>query len=113
MTDSVVNMLADPSVFKLRKIDVVRVKGKEHPVTLFEAFECNAPEVVQGKTESLPFLGKAMAAYATGDFSAALELFEKCGVLCPEDPIPHLYTKRCHTLMRINPGADWAGISTL
>ena len=113
VSDAVLRQLPDPSLFKAREIDTVRVKGKQDPVVLYEVFDADPPGVAAAKQESVPVLMRALALYKAGSFKEALAAFEECARICPEDSIPSIYVKRCSTLMRIPPGDDWAGISTL
>ena len=41
--------LADPRAYDIRPIDVVVVKGKTHPVTIFEVFQNDPPAVCAAK----------------------------------------------------------------
>lgn len=113
LSDTAYELLPDPKAFLLRHIDTVRVKGKEEPVALYEAFDADPPEIAKGKTATLALFKEALAHYKAGEFEAAKKKFSACGDACPEDSLPPLYIKRCATLERIPPGPDWAGISTL
>ena len=113
ISDDVYSKLENPSDFKLRMIDTVRVKGKDTPIVLYEVFDIDDPEVIQKKVAILSPFSEAMGCYKAGDFNKALELFKNCSEACPEDTVSPVYIKRCTTLLRIPPGEDWAGISTL
>jgi adenylate cyclase len=113
ISDSVFDELANQQDFNLRRIDIVRVKGKETPIVLYEVFDTDNVEVIQKKKAIQSNFSKAMEFYKKGDFSQALELFKQCNSDCPEDTVSPAYIKRCTTLARIPPGKDWAGISTL
>ncbi len=113
VSDAVYDALPDPRAFSLRHIDTVRVKGKQEPVALYECFDADPPELARAKAETSALLDEGMGLYMAGDFQKALEVFTACAQASPEDSIPPLYIKRCSTLMRVPPGPDWAGISTL
>lgn len=113
LSDTVYGLLPDPGTFRLRHIDTVRVKGKQEPVALYEAFDADPPEVAQGKEATLEQFNEAMGHYKAGRFQEALDLFSACAEACPEDGVPPLYVKRCGTMSRIPPGPEWTGISTL
>jgi class 3 adenylate cyclase len=105
--------LVSPDEFRLRQIDIVRVKGKEEPIGIYEAFDLDDPEVAAGKERLGTEFAEALREYRVGDFKRALGLFESCAAECPEDTVSAAYVKRCATLIRIPPGNDWAGVSTL
>lgn len=113
VSQDVYSRLADQEAFGLREIDTVRVKGKHEPVTLYECYDADPPELAACKAATGPTLAEALALYKKGDFDAALERFTACAEACPEDSIPPIYVKRCSTMKRIPPGEGWAGISTL
>ena len=113
ITESVYKRLPDPGFFHLREIDTVRVKGKQKPVILYELYDGDPQDIKNGKAKSAPSMTKALELYKKGDFQAALGLFDECAEICPEDSIPPIYIKRCNTFLRIPPGADWAGVSSV
>lgn len=113
ISDTVYDRLEHPEVFRLRKIDTVRVKGKDHPVTLYEAYDADDSELAALKDATRQDFDEGIRLYVAGDFEAALASFTRCHEQCPEDPIPPIYIKRCHTMQRMNPGEAWTGISTV
>lgn len=113
ISDAVYSRLDDPSAFNLREIDTVRVKGKQNAVVLYEVFDSDPEPLIRGKQETLSAFKKGIACYKSGDFEQGLEMFKDCLKICPEDGIPKLYVKRCSTMLRIKPGDDWQGITTL
>ena len=113
MSEAARERLANPSAFRLRAIDTVRVKGKEQPINLYEVYDLDATAVIERKAESGAIFSEALQRYKAGDFARALDLFEGCADHCPEDTVAKAYIKRCSTLIRVPPGNDWAGVSTL
>ena len=113
ISDAVYERLPDPDAFLLREIDTVRVKGKHEPVTLYECFDADPEALAKQKVATWPLLAKGLERYRAGEFAEAMEAFQACAEAGPEDSIPPIYIKRCNTMMRIPPGKDWAGISTL
>ncbi|WP_432738535.1 adenylate/guanylate cyclase domain-containing protein [Maridesulfovibrio sp. FT414] len=111
VTGSALEMMESPESFHLREIDTVRVKGKEHPVVLYEVYDHNAPEIRKTKDELKPLMEQALKWYRKGDFQQALDIFKVCANACPEDSIPPIYIKRCSTFLRIPPGPGWTGVS--
>lgn len=113
LSDCVYDRLPDNHHFNIREIDTVRVRGKQTPVVLYEAFDTNSLAIIARKQQGLPLFRQAIADYKAGHFKEAMDLFNQCQALCPEDSIPPIYIKRCNALLRVPPGPDWAGISTL
>lgn len=84
--------------FVFRPIDVVKVKGKQQSVIIYElmgskpGFEFSATED-QIKLSELSIV--AYEAYQKQEFSKARELFKKILQEFPEDSIARMYLKRC------------------
>ncbi len=113
LSGSVYKKLSQPNNFHLREIDTVRVKGKQETVVIYEVYDTNAPDIIEKKNQTLSRFKQALAHYKTGEFNEAIILFQQCQAKCPEDSVPSIYIKRCNTLLRVPPGANWAGVSAL
>lgn len=113
MSEAALERLENPADFHLRRIDTVRVKGKERPIDLYEVFDLDEPATLGKKVRTASTFAEALRLYRAGDFPQALDLFADCAEACPEDTVVMAYIKRCSTLARIPPGSDWAGVSTL
>ena len=95
----------------VRPADVVRIKGKENTVKLFELIGI-AKEV---DTEQSKFLDKFRAAFAnyeSANFKEALDLFEAVQNHMPADALTGLYISRCRQLMKLPPDESWNGVMT-
>ena len=113
ISDTIYSKLHNPEDFNLRMIDTVRVKGKETPIILYEVYDIDEPEIIDCKKKIKDLFASALDLYKKGDFKNAMEFFKQCLEICPKDTVSPTYIKRCTTLLRIPPGNDWAGISTL
>ena len=96
-----------------REIDNVRVKGREKPITLFEVLNTDSQEILEKKIQSMNLYDEALSLFKCGKFQDAIASFIECGKICPEDEIPERYIRRCSTLLRVPPGDDWTGVTTL
>jgi adenylate cyclase len=105
--------LTDPSEFHIREIDLVRVKGIEEPVYIYEVFDNDPQEIREAKWAAREIFAKALAAYREGDFAAAKALFEECSRECPQDTCAQFFIRRCDQLILSPPGARWRGVSKL
>ncbi|WP_169433093.1 adenylate/guanylate cyclase domain-containing protein [Maridesulfovibrio zosterae] len=113
VTGAALENMENPESFCIREIDTVRVKGKEHPVVLYEVFDNDSPEVRKAKSEMKDLMEQGLLLYKKGDFQKALDVFKICADACPEDSIPPIYIKRCSTFLRVPPGAGWTGVSSV
>lgn len=94
--------------FLLREVDIVRVKGKENFVTIFEltGYADNASKRV---SESFEMFHEGLLAYRSRDWNRAEELFKKTLELTPFDGPSELYLKRIKMLRFSPPPDDWNG----
>jgi class 3 adenylate cyclase len=113
LSGSVYKKLSQPNNFHLREIDTVRVKGKQETVVIYEVYDTNAPDIIEKKNQTLSRFKQALAHYRSGEFNEAIIFFQQCQAKCPEDNVPTIYIRRCNTLLRVPPGANWAGVSAL
>ncbi len=103
---------SNDSGFRVREIDLVRVKGKTEPAVIHEVFDGDAPEVMRGKENSREDLAAGLEAYRGGDFTEALERFRACARELPGDNVAALYIRRCEYYIE-KPPTRWSGITGL
>jgi adenylate cyclase len=92
--------------FFFRELDLVKVKGKEKPVKIYELIGWEATEKM--KTLTSQFY-RALNFYRDGKWDSAIEGFKKCLEISPDDKPSKLYIERCLKLkeMKIE---EWEGI---
>ncbi|MBS0334469.1 MAG: PAS domain S-box protein, partial [Proteobacteria bacterium] len=109
MSEMTVRELTRPAT--LREIDLIRVKGKDRPVAVYESLG------YRGHEAELPELiglhGRGIAAYRERDWAAAAKAFDAALALYPDDGPARVYTQRCALLSRTPPPADWDGVWNL
>lgn len=94
-----------------RELDLVRVQGKQEPVSVFQIMNriVNRPDF----DEPLEIYGKAIGCYRNRNWADASALFTKVENRWPGDPPACLYLQRCRELQENPPGAAWDHITTL
>lgn len=97
----------------LREIELLRVKGKDQPVAVYEALGHH-------DEHSFPNLDRCLAAYAEGlrayrlrDWQEGGQAFAEALALNPADYPSQLYLQRCRDYMAQPPPADWDGVRSL
>lgn len=89
--------------YQTRLIDKVRVKGKNKAIYLYEvSFD-------EGERNFIQLYEKGFKDYETGSFLQALEHFNKCLEIKPQDIATQLFIKRCNHLIVSPPGEMWDG----
>jgi adenylate cyclase len=101
-----------PEDFHLRHIDRIRVKGKMHPVDIYEEFSCDLPEVQSLKNEALiRFLELQEMYFAGKNWEDAIHLAEFLAQ--KGDPVAQIYGRRMRAISA-SPDllAHWDGVYT-
>lgn len=77
--------LGDPKAYDIRPIDVVVVKGKTRPVTIFEVYQRDPPGERAAKERTRDLLQSGVEALAHRDAATAQRCFRECLKLAPDD----------------------------
>jgi len=94
--------------FLVRELDLIRVKGKEEPVTLYELLSRreNAGELAELAEAFL----KGREAYKRRDWHAAQRAFDDVLKRWPQDGPARIFRARCGEYAAEGPAADWDGV---
>jgi class 3 adenylate cyclase len=112
-TDHTVERLERPGDFALRLVDVVQVKGRRAPVTLFEVYDGDLAPVRALKLEHAPLWTEAGAAYRAREFARARALFDRYREALDGDGPARVLSERCDRYAADPPSAAWAGVEAL
>lgn len=102
------NLNSSETCFLMRELDLVQVKGKEEPISVFElvnTFSTNA-----NKTELIRMFTEALSTYREGRFREAEEKFIEILRNFPNDGPSALYRDRCRGYILDPPPPDWTGV---
>lgn len=105
--------LSQPNRYRFRFLDRVRVKGKAEPVSVFEIFEGDPPQVIDLKLKTLRDFEKGLLHYHSREFEAARSRFARVMAVNPSDKAAGLYRKRAEHFERYGVPPDWEGITAL
>jgi adenylate cyclase len=95
----------------LRALDLVRVKGKREPVTVFEVLgRAPAPPELAAFLERF---GCALSAYRGQRWGEAILRFGEADALRGGDPCARAWLARCEAMRRQPPGPEWDGVFDL
>jgi adenylate cyclase len=94
--------------FVFRELDVIRVKGKSLPVTIYELV---MPQDASGEhVERLQLFASARALYHQRRWREAQEVFEQVIERWPNDGPSRAYWKRCQEYLFEEPESNWDGV---
>jgi adenylate cyclase len=111
LSDTTYAAVEDP-LFVFRELDLIRVKGKLQPVTLYELVaargtpEGDAPDL----EVRLEFFAQGRACYRERRWQDAQIVFEKLLERWPEDGPAGMYLNRCKEYLVAGPVENWDGV---
>lgn len=97
--------------FIYRELDIVRVKGKDRPVSILEPI-CETGKEVQAIKDELKLYREALKLYLAQSWDLAKLQFINLRKLNPQRYLYQMYIERIAYFRQTPPGADWDGIFT-
>ena len=111
LSEFAVRQLTEPAL--LREIDLLRVKGKERPVAVYESLSYRESDLANGLAEAVEAYGQGLAAYRARDWRESLAAFERALRFFPEDRPSAIYRDRAKLYASTPPAAGWDGVFVL
>ncbi len=101
--------LVSDSQLEFREIDLVRVKGKEHPVTIYEVCNSDPDHIREKKLKNLDKFAEGLKNYRDQKWSKALTKLKSCLKDCQDDGAVKVLIERCKLYQKTPPSKNWAG----
>jgi adenylate cyclase len=98
---------------KLRELDLIRVRGRNMPVSIYEVLEHHTRETFPNLDVVVPAFAEGVAQYRKRRWDRAAAHFGEALSACPADRPSRLYLDRCEIYRSEPPGADWDGVWTV
>jgi adenylate cyclase len=98
--------------FRLQFVDKVTMKGKTKPLCIYSIVSRTAAVLDAQMVAYLETYELAQASYRGAGFKEARSLFESCLQYQPEDPLLHIYIRRCTALLERPSEEIWTGVHT-
>lgn len=112
-SEDVINAVADLGKYRHRCLDVVRVVGRERPVTVYEIFEGDHPETAKLKAETKHAFESALDMLRKGQFSNAEKAFTRVLKRNPLDGAAQRLAQRAKERIAQRDLGDSSGIEVL
>jgi adenylate cyclase len=100
--------------FVFRELDLMRVKGKLQPVTIYQLMGRQADFAADGLADELraqqELFARARELYRDRQWKAARDAFLGFLVKWPEDGPARVYAERCQEYIAAEPPANWDGV---
>jgi adenylate cyclase len=101
------------SFFYTRELDLIRVKGKEKPIRVFELIASREDKISDSFLKMLETYGKGLEHYKAQEWDEAINCFEKCVNQFPDDSPSTEYRSRCIEYKFNSPGPEWDGVTVM
>jgi len=98
---------------RLRDIDLIRVQGKDRPVTVYEGLDWHSGESFPNMEETLSAFAAGLEAYRAMDWKRATGGFEAALAANGNDRPSAIYLERCRHYLANPPGGGWDGVWVL
>jgi predicted ATPase/class 3 adenylate cyclase/tRNA A-37 threonylcarbamoyl transferase component Bud32 len=92
--------LVDSDRYCIRILDRVKVKGKTEPVSVYEVFDVDPPEIRAGKVATKALFAEAYEKFQREEYAAAQRLFAQCLSKNLYDKTAAAYIQRCDRLLK-------------
>jgi adenylate cyclase len=111
LSETTYAQVEDPLLI-FRELDLIRVKGKLQPITLYELVAARGtPEGdAPGLEEHLELFALGRACYRKRRWQDAQIVFEQILERWPDDGPAHMYANRCREYYVAGPEQDWDGV---
>lgn len=96
--------------FRARPLDIIRVKGKDKPVNVFELLGKRDQVFDESFEKLLVFFEKGLEAYRYRQWTEGCQYFDAALRIKGDDMPSRIYLNRCHTLCGNAPPDDWDGV---
>ncbi|MCW5603978.1 MAG: GAF domain-containing protein [Burkholderiales bacterium] len=98
---------------RLRELDLIRVRGRQAPVSISEVLEHHTERSFPRMDEVLFTFAEAVGHYRNRSWRRAEALFRDALAACPGDRPSQLYLERCAIYRDNPPPEDWDGVWAL
>jgi adenylate cyclase len=98
------------STYRMREIDLVRVKGKTEPAAVFEVLDYHTEETFPNLRETLECFKDGLGYYRRQQWEKADLAFRSALEFNPDDKVSQLWVGRVEQMRAHPPGKDWDGV---
>jgi adenylate cyclase len=97
-------------VYRMREVDLVVVKGKTKPVSVYEVLDYHTAESFPNVMELLGHFSEGLSRYRAAQWDLAQKSFKTALSLNPADALSATYIERCKMLKSKPPTDQWDGV---
>ena len=94
----------------VREIDLIRVRGRDMPVAIYEALGHHSEDSFPHRDEALAAFNEGLIRYRRRDWAGAERNFRDAVAANPLDGPSKIYLERCQIYRNTPPPAEWDGV---
>jgi class 3 adenylate cyclase len=113
LSEATIQKLDDTEKFNIRYLGKVQVKGKYHPIGIYECFDADRPEQLALKKSSLLRFQNGIEAFYGKDMLSALNYFEAVYQANPADLTAFGFLRKVHDNLVNGLSDDWNGVEMM
>ncbi len=113
LSQSCIQGLESPQDFHFRFLGMVRVKGKNEKVDIYECFDGDNTENAALKAETSEVFNKGMESYIEKEFAMAAVSFQQVVKSNPDDPVARLFLQNSGQYIATGVPEDWDGVEVM
>ena len=96
--------------YRSREVDLVVVKGKTKPVSIFEVLDHHTEATFPNLMDVVNHFKDGLTKYRAGKWDPAVSAFREALSANPADKLSNIYIERCLKLKKSPPKGDWDGV---
>ena len=97
----------------VREIDLIRMRGMEIPVAIYEVLAHHTEETFPNLKPALDAFSEGLQRYRSREWSNAQRNFRDALAANPNDGPSKVYIERCETYLKAPPPGEWDGVWTM
>jgi adenylate cyclase len=98
------------ATYRTREVDLVIVKGKTEPVSVFEVLDYHTDQSFPNLIEVIQAFNDGIRCFRKAEWDKGLKLFKECIKMNPNDKAAKLYIDRSEHLKANPPEGEWDGV---
>ncbi|NEP80001.1 MAG: response regulator [Okeania sp. SIO3B3] len=111
ISEAVFHNLVDANQYQIRFLDRVQVKGRNHPIKIYEVMDAETEYLLNLKKQVQSNFAQGVLHYQQQEFIMAKEYFQKVLTVNPRDKVAEIYLERVNNFLLEGTPRNWQGIT--
>ncbi|NEQ39829.1 MAG: response regulator [Okeania sp. SIO3I5] len=112
ISEAVFNNLVDSNEYQIRFLDRVQVKGRNHPIKIYEVMDGETESLLNLKIKVQSDFEQGVLYYQQQEFAIAKEYFQKVLTVNSQDKTTEIYLERVNNFLLKGVPTNWQGVTS-